>query len=260
MLKVILIGLLLPLLGTTLGAACVYFMKNEPGDKLQQGLSGFASGIMIAASVWSLIIPAIEQTPGEGLSKVLPSIIGFWLGTIFLLLIDYLVPHLHIREDTPEGPKTDVAHNTMMLLAVTIHNIPEGLAVGVVLAGLMEGKAGITYGAALSLAIGVAIQNFPEGAIISLPLHARGQSKNKAFLNGFLSGIVEPIAGLISILAISLVTPAMPYFLTFAAGAMFYVVVEELIPELHEGHHSNIGIIAFSIGFTLMMALDVWLG
>lgn len=256
----VLSGLLLPFLGTTLGSACVYFMRGDLSPSLQKGLSGFAGGIMVAASVWSLIIPAIEQTSGEGFAKVMPAFVGFWLGTLFLLLLDHVIPHLHLGEEEPEGPKANLDNSTMMVFAVTLHNIPEGMAVGVVLAGMISGQTTITAGAALSLALGIAIQNFPEGAIISMPLHAQGDTKNQAFLKGFLSGAVEPIAALFTMMAVGLVVPAMPYLLSLAAGAMMYVVVEELIPELSEGQHSNVGVIAFSLGFTVMMALDVVLG
>lgn len=253
-------GLLIPFLGTALGAACVYFMRGSLHPQVQKGLSGFAGGVMVAASVWSLLMPAIDQGAGQGFQKVGPAVIGFWLGTLLLLLLDHIIPHLHVNEAEPEGPRVHLKKTTMMVFAVTLHNIPEGMAVGVVLAGLLTGTANITSGAALSLAIGIAIQNFPEGAIISMPLHANGMSKHKACLSGILSGIVEPIGAGLTLLAVGFIVPAMPYLLSFAAGAMVYVVVEELIPEMNEGHHSNIGVLAFALGFTLMMALDVVLG
>lgn len=256
----VLYGLALPLLGTTLGGACVFFMKGELNRKLERGLSGFAAGIMVAASIWSLIIPAIEKSPGQGFVKVFPAVAGFWIGTLFLLLLDHIIPHLHVNEDEPEGPKTNLGKSTMMIFAVVLHNIPEGMAVGVLLAGLISGQNEISAGAVLSLSLGIAIQNFPEGAIISMPLHAAGNSKAYSFFGGFLSGIVEPIAAVLTMMAVSFVVPALPYILCFAAGAMMYVVVEELIPEMSQGEHSNIGVVTFSLGFCLMMALDVVLG
>ena len=215
---------------------------------------------MVAASVWSLIIPAMEQSDSMGKLSFLPAVIGFWLGILFLLLLDSVIPHLHMNAEKAEGPKSRLARTTMMVLAVTLHNIPEGMAVGVVYAGFLSGSAEITSGGALALSLGIAIQNFPEGAIISMPLHAEGKSKRKAFFDGVLSGVVEPAAAVLTILLSSVIVPAMPYLLSFAAGAMMYVVVEELIPEMSEGEHSNIGVIMFAAGFTLMMALDVALG
>ncbi len=254
------LGLIIPFFGTTAGAACVFFMKKKMGDKVQRGLTGFASGVMVAASFFSLIIPAIEQSSNFGSMSFIPSAIGFSLGIVFLLILDSVIPHLHLNTDKAEGMKSKLQKTTMMVLAVTLHNIPEGMAVGVVYAGLLSGKTSITASGALALAIGIAIQNFPEGAIISMPLCAEGKNKGKAFLLGMLSGAVEPIGALLTILAVSFIVPAMPYLLSFAAGAMIYVVVEELIPEMSSGEHSNVGVITFSVGFILMMALDVALG
>ena len=258
--KTVMIGLLIPFLGTALGSACVFFMRKQLSDKVQKALTGFAGGVMVAASIWSLIIPAMEQSKSWGKLSFLPAFIGFWLGILFLLLLDSVIPHLHMNATQSEGPKSKLKRTTMMVLAVTLHNIPEGMAVGVVYAGLLSGNAAITTGGALALAIGIAIQNFPEGAIISMPLCAEGKNKGKAFLGGVLSGAVEPVGALLTILAAGLFVPAMPYLLSFAAGAMIYVVVEELIPEMSEGKHSNIGVVMFAFGFTLMMALDVALG
>lgn len=254
------IGILIPFLGTTLGAACVFFMKKSLGDLVQRSLAGFAAGVMVAASIWSLLIPAIEQSERMGRLSFLPAFIGFWAGVLFLLLLDHLIPHLHVGSNQAEGLKSRLGRTTMMVLAVTLHNIPEGMAVGVVFAGYMAGNSTITAAGALALAIGIAIQNFPEGAIISMPLRGQGMSKTKAFVYGSLSGLVEPIGALLTILAASFILPVLPYLLSFAAGAMMYVVVEELIPEMSEGNHSNIGTIVFAVGFTLMMALDVALG
>ncbi|MBQ8080487.1 MAG: ZIP family metal transporter [Clostridia bacterium] len=253
-------GLLIPLIGTSAGAACVFFMRKELSVAVQRALTGFASGVMVAASIWSLLIPAMEQAAPMGALSFLPAVIGFWGGILFLLLLDQVIPHLHMNTDQPEGPKSKLARTTMMVLAVTLHNIPEGMAVGVVYAGYLSGSVEITAGGALALALGIAIQNFPEGAIISMPLHAQGRSKGRAFLDGVLSGAVEPVGAALTILLAGLVVPAMPYLLSFAAGAMIYVVVEELIPEMSAGEHSNIGVILFAAGFTLMMALDVALG
>ncbi len=257
---VVLQGLLIPFAGTALGSAMVFFMKKELGQQVERALTGFASGVMVAASIWSLIIPAMEQTESMGKLAFLPAAIGFWIGVIFLLMLDCIIPHLHMHADKAEGIHSKLKRTTMMVLAVTLHNIPEGMAVGVVYAGFITGNAEITAGGAFALAIGIAIQNFPEGAIISMPLRAEGATKGKAFLYGMLSGAVEPIGALLTILFASLFVPAMPYFLSFAAGAMMYVVVEELIPEMSEGEHSNIGVIMFALGFTVMMALDVALG
>lgn len=258
--KEILTGLLLPFVGTTAGGACVFFMKKELNTNVQKALTGFAAGVMVAASVWSLIIPAMEQSDGMGRLSFVPALIGFWLGILFLLILDNLIPHLHLNSEQAEGPNSHLAATTMMVLAVVLHNIPEGMAVGVVYAGYVSGSAEITAGGALALSLGIAIQNFPEGAIISLPLHAAGKSRPRAFADGMLSGAVEPVAGLLTIMAAGLIVPAMPYLLSFAAGAMIYVVVEELIPEMAEGEHSHIGVLMFAAGFTVMMALDVALG
>ena len=253
-------GIIIPFMGTSLGAACVFFMKNELKKSVQRALSGFAAGVMVAASIWSLIIPAMEQCADMGKLSFVPAFTGFWLGALFLLVLDSVIPHLHLNAEEAEGPKARLKRTTMMVLAVTLHNIPEGMAVGVVFAGLASGNALITSGGALALALGIAIQNFPEGAIISMPLCAEGNSKGKAFLYGVLLGAVEPIGAVLTIVAASFIIPAMPYLLSFAAGAMIYVVVEELIPEMSEGEHSNIGVVMFVMGFTLMMALDVALG
>lgn len=251
------LGLLIPFLGTALGAAMVFFMKNKMNKKLEKILLGFASGVMIAASVWSLIIPSIDMAEEQGKVAWLPASAGFLLGILFLLLLDNLIPHLHINSDKPEGLKAKLQKTTMMVLAVTLHNIPEGMAVGVIFAGALVGDTGITMAGALALAIGIAIQNFPEGAIISMPLKAEGMSKMKAFFYGVLSGIVEPIGAILTILLTKLVVPFLPYLLSFAAGAMIYVVVEELIPSAQDGEHSNLGTIGVAIGFVIMMILDV---
>jgi len=256
----VILGLIIPFIGTSAGAACVFLMKKNLSRSVQRMLTGFAAGVMVAASFWSLIVPAIEQSSGMGNLASLPAFIGFWLGILFLLLLDNIIPHLHMNAQKSEGPKSRLARTTMMVLAVTLHNIPEGMAVGVVYAGFLTGSASITIGGALALAIGIAIQNFPEGAIISMPLHAEGKSKAKSFLYGVLSGVVEPVFGALTVLAAGFIVPAMPYLLSFAAGAMVYVVVEELIPEMSEGEHSNIGVLMFAFGFTVMMSLDVALG
>ena len=248
-------GILIPFLGTSLGAACVFFMKKTLSDTVQRALTGFAAGVMVAASVWSLLIPAIEQSVGMGKFAFVPAVVGFYVGMLFLLLLDHVIPHLHQNSSEAEGPKSQLARTTMMVLAVTLHNIPEGMAVGVVYAGYLSGQAQVTAAGALALSLGIAIQNFPEGAIISMPLHAEGMGKGRAFADGVLSGIVEPIGAVLTILA-----ARMPYLLSFAAGAMLYVVVEELIPEMSQGRHSNIGTICFALGFGLMMVLDVALG
>ena len=253
-------GLLIPFLGTSLGSACVFFMKREISRTVERALQGFAAGVMVAASIWSLLLPAMEQSAGMGKLSFVPTAVGFWLGILFLLLLDRSIPHQHLGSSESEGPKRKLERTTMLVLAVTIHNIPEGMAVGVVYAGFLSGNTGITAMGALSLALGIAIQNFPEGAIISMPLTAEGMSKRRAFWYGAISGAVEPIGAVLTILAAQLVVPALPYLLSFAAGAMIYVVVEELIPEMSEGKHSNIGTVLFAAGFTLMMALDVALG
>lgn len=252
--------LLIPLLGTTLGAAMVFFMKDNINAKIEKTLLGFAAGVMIAASVWSLLIPAIDMSKEQGRIAWLPAAVGFMLGILFLLLIDSIVPHLHLDSDKPEGVKSKFSKTTMMMFAVTIHNIPEGMAVGVAYAGAIMGHSKLSLTAAVALSIGIAIQNFPEGAIISMPLRSEGQSKGKAFLYGAASGVVEPIAALLTILLTSLVVPILPYLLAFAAGAMIYVVVEELVPESQTGKHTNIGTIGVAVGFVLMMVLDVALG
>ena len=258
--KAVIIGILIPFLGTTLGSAGVFFMRKSLGVSVQRALAGFAAGVMVAASIWSLIIPAIEQSENLGKLSFLPALIGFWVGVLFLLMLDRLIPHLHIGSEQAEGPKSKLGRTTMMVLAVTLHNIPEGMAVGVMYAGFLAGNAQITAASALVLSIGIAIQNFPEGAIISMPLRAEGESKGKAFLGGVFSGAVEPIGAILTIIAAQLVIPLLPYFLSFAAGAMLYVVVEELIPEMSQGRHYNIGTIFFAVGFSVMMTLDVALG
>ena len=250
-------GILIPFLGTTLGAACVFFMRKQLSDAIQRILTGFAAGVMVAASVWSLLIPAMEQGADMGKGAVIPAAVGFWLGILFLLILDRLIPHLHRNADQPEGVKSGFGRTTMMLLAVTLHNIPEGMAVGVVYAGFLTGNGEITAAGALALSLGIAIQNFPEGAIISMPLRAEGMKKGQAFLSGVLSGVVEPLGAVLTILAAQFVVPALPYLLSFAAGAMLYVVVEELIPEMSAGKHSNIGTVSFALGFSVMMVLDV---
>lgn len=252
--------LLIPFAGTVIGSAFVFFMKREMPALLQKALLGFASGVMVAASVWSLLIPSMEMTVSEGWTSVLPASVGFLAGIVFLLAIDYLTPHLHIGEDKPEGPKSKISKTAMLALAVTIHNIPEGMAVGVLVAGAISDGMAIAPAAAMATAIGIAVQNVPEGAIISMPMRAAGNSRWRSFLIGGLSGIVEPVGALLVILLASLMTPILPYFLAFAAGAMIYVVVEELIPEASEGQHSNIGTVGFAVGFVLMMVLDVVLG
>ena len=253
-------GILIPFLGTAMGAACVFFMKKSLGDLVQRSLAGFAAGVMVAASIWSLLIPAIEQSNDLGKLSFLPAFTGFWLGVLFLLALDHLIPHLHVDSEQAEGPKTKLGRTTMMVLAVTLHNIPEGMAVGVMYAGFLAGNAQITATSALALSLGMAIQNFPEGAIISMPLRAEGEGKGRAFWGGVLSGVVEPIGAVVTILAAQLVIPALPYLLSFAAGAMLYVVVEELIPEMSQGKHSNLGTVFFAAGFSVMMVLDVALG
>ena len=256
----ILQGILLPFLGTSLGAACVFFMRGAMNHTLQRALTGFAAGVMVAASVWSLLIPAMDQASGMGVWSFVPAVAGFWMGIVFLLALDRAIPHLHLNSDSAEGPRSKLPRSTMMVLAVVLHNLPEGMAIGVVYAGLITENAGVSLAGALALSIGIAIQNFPEGAIVSMPLRAEGVSKPKAFLLGVLSGAVEPIGAFLTILAATYVVPFLPYLLSFAAGAMIYVVVEELIPEMSEGEHSHIGTVMFAAGFALMMALDVALG
>jgi len=258
--ETIALGLLLPLLGTMVGSAFVFFMKDSMPERVQKSLLGFASGVMVAASVWSLLIPAMEMEEGKGAWAVVPAAAGFLLGIGFLLLLDELTPHLHIGTNTPEGPRSKLSRTAMLTLAVTIHNLPEGMAVGVVFAGAEQGAALITLTSAVAVSLGIAIQNIPEGAIISMPMRAEGNSRWRSFLIGSLSGAVEPLGGLAVILLASLLTPVLPYMLAFAAGAMFYVVVEELIPEASSGKHSNLSTIGFAIGFVLMMVLDVVMG
>ncbi len=254
------IVLLIPFLGTALGSAMVFFMKKSINKTIEKLLIGFAGGVMISASFWSLLMPSMEMATEQHEISWLPASIGFLLGIFFLLILDSIIPHLHLHADKPEGIKAKIKESTMLVFAVTLHNIPEGMAMGVTLAGAMIGNVGISLVGALSLAIGIAIQNFPEGAIISMPLKSQGMSKSKAFIYGTLSGIVEPISAVITILLTNAIVPILPYLLAFAAGAMMYVVVEELIPESQEGEHSNIGTIGVAIGFVIMMILDVALG
>ena len=257
MTSAVLFGILIPFMGTTLGAASVFVMRHTLRDAVQRALTGFAAGVMVAASVWSLLIPAMEQTGDTGIVAV---VISFWLGVGFLLLLDHVVPHMHQKSEEAEGPHANLKRSTMLMLAVTLHNIPEGMAVGAVFAGLLMDNAEITLASATALSLGIAIQNFPEGAILSLPLHAEGMQKRKAFYEGALSGVVEPIAAVVTIVASEWLVPLLAGLLSFAAGAMFYVVVEELIPEMSAGKHSHAGVLAFMAGFTVMMVLDVVLG
>lgn len=252
-------GIMIPFIGTMAGAGCVYFMKNKMNNLIQKILLGFASGVMVAASVWSLLIPAMDMSQDMGKLAFVPAAAGFILGIAFLLILDKAIPHMHL-DNEKEGPESNLKKSTMLVLAVTLHNIPEGMAVGVIFAGLATGSQGVTYAGALALSIGIAIQNFPEGAIISMPLRSAGLSKNKSFIYGALSGIVGPMGAAITVLLASYVVPILPYLLAFAAGAMIYVVVEELIPEASQGSHSNIATIGFAIGFVVMMVLDVALG
>ena len=256
----IFLGILIPFIGTTLGSACVFFMKKSLGDLIQRSLAGFAAGVMVAASIWSLMIPAIEQSEDMGELAFFPAFIGFWAGILFLFALDNLIPHLHVGSEQAEGLKSRLGRTTMMVLAVTLHNIPEGMAVGVMYAGFLSDSMQITAAGAMALSLGIAIQNFPEGAIISMPLRAEGESKSRAFLGGVLSGVVEPIGAVLTIIAAQLVITALPYLLSFAAGAMIYVVIEELIPEMSQGRHSDLGTIFFAAGFSVMMVLDVALG
>ena len=256
---VIFLGLIIPFIGTTAGAACVLFMRSELKPQIQKALLGFAAGVMVAASVWSLLIPAMEMSDYMGKFAFVTAAIGFLLGIAFLLILDQVIPHMHIGSDETEGPRCSLKKSTMLVLAVTIHNIPEGISSGAVFAGLITGNTNVTLAGAFSLAIGIAIQNLPEGFIVSLPIRSE-RGRGKAFMSGMMSGIVEPIAGGITVLLAAYITPALPYLLAFAAGAMIYVVVEELIPESTEGEHSNIGTIGFAIGFVIMMILDVALG
>lgn len=254
------LGILIPFIGTTLGAACVFFMQKAMNITLQKILSGFAAGVMIAASVWSLLIPSMDMAQNLGKLAFLPAAVGMMFGIAFLLFLDRLIPHLHVNEEKPEGPKTSLKKSSMLILAVTLHNIPEGMAVGAVFAGMLADSELITVMGAFALSIGIAIQNLPEGAIISMPVCAAGLSKKKAFMYGMLSGVVEPAGAVLTIWLSGFLIPLLPYLLSFAAGAMIYVVVEELIPEAVEGEHTNIGTISFAVGFILMMALDVALG
>lgn len=255
----IFIGLIIPFIGTTLGAACVLFLQNELKPVIQKSLLGFAAGVMVAAAIWSLLIPAMEMSEGMGKLAFLPAAVGFLLGIAFLLLLDRMIPHLHLESDEAEGPKSSLKKSTMLILAVTIHNIPEGISSGAIFAGLLTHNSNVTLAGAFALSIGIAIQNLPEGFIVSLPIRSE-RGRGRAFASGMMSGIVEPIAGGITVLLSRYLTPALPYLLAFAAGAMIYVVVEELIPESAEGEHSNIGTIGFAVGFVIMMILDVALG
>ena len=254
------IGIMIPFAGTILGSAGVFLMRKMLGETMQRALSGLAAGVMVAASIWSLIIPAIEQASDKGIWSFIPAVAGFWGGILFLLILDNIIPHIHKNSENPEGIKTGFKRTTMMVFAVALHNIPEGMAVGVVYAGYLSDNTALTAMGALALSIGIAVQNLPEGAIVSMPLCSEGMSKPKAFLSGVLSGIVEPAGALLTIIAAGFVLPLLPYLLSFAAGAMIYVVVEELIPEMATGKHSNIGTVFFAIGFSLMMVLDVALG
>lgn len=253
-------GIFIPFIGTALGAACVFFLKGEMHRQLQRALTGFAAGVMVAASIWSLIIPAMNQSEHLGKLAFLPALIGVWGGVIFLMIMDRVVPHLHMNSECPEGMHCNLGKSSMLVLAVALHNLPEGMAVGVVLAGWLAGDHGISWASALALSLGIALQNLPEGAIISMPLKSNGMKRGKAFGMGVISGIVEPIGAVLTILLAGYVMPVLPYMLSFAAGAMLYVVVEELIPEMSEGEHSHAGTLFFTIGFTLMMVLDVALG
>lgn len=256
----ILSAVFLPFLGTAIGAGFVFFLKGQMNRTLQRSLTGFAAGVMVAASVWSLIIPAMEQSSHMGKLSFLPAFVGVWAGFLFLLALDHLIPHLHMNSSRPEGAPCNLGKSTMMVLAVALHNLPEGMAVGVVVAGWVTGNESISAAAALALSLGIALQNLPEGAIISMPLKSNGMKRGRAFAYGVLSGAVEPIGAILTILLAEILVPVLPYLLTFSAGAMLYVVVEELIPEMSEGEHSNVGTIFFAIGFTLMMVLDVALG
>ena len=252
-------GIMIPFLGTAAGAACVFFLKGQLNEKIHKALNGFAAGVMVAASVWSLLIPAMNQSEHMGKLAFIPAVAGFWLGVLFLLALDHIVPHIH-GDGESEGPEVSLKKTTRLLFAVTLHNIPEGMAAGVVYTGLLSGNSEITVAGALALSIGLAIQNFPEGAIISMPLRSEGWTKGKAFAGGALSGIVEPLGAALTILAAGIFVPILPYLLSFSAGAMIYVVVEDLIPEMSQGKHSNIGTVFFAVGFSIMMVLDVALG
>lgn len=256
----LIIGLLIPFLGTVIGSSFVFFIKDTVPPRVQKTLMGFASGVMVAASVWSLLIPGMEINAEAGTRAVVPVVLGFLTGMAFLLLIDNLTPHIHPGDSSPEGPRSRLSRTSMLVLAVTIHNLPEGMAVGTVLAGSMQGEAGITVAAAVAMSVGIALQNIPEGAIVSMPLRAAGGSRLKAFFMGSMSGIVEPLGSVVVLLLASFIVPALPFLLAFAAGAMLYVVIEELIPEASQGEHSNLSTIGFAIGFSMMMVLDVVLG
>lgn len=256
----IVVALTVPLAGTTIGSGMAFFMKKQMSIPFQKALLGFAAGVMIAASVWSLINPAIEMAGEQGVIAWLPAAVGFLAGMGLLLVIDSLLPHLHIDAKKPEGVPSNFKNSTMLFFAIALHNLPEGMAVGVVLAGFLSGESTIALAGVVALAIGIAIQNIPEGAVISMPLVSSGLSKGRAFGLGFLSGVIEPLGALLMLAFTSLVTPFLPYVLAFAAGAMIYVVVEELIPETQAGEHSNVGTIGVALGFTLMMVLDVALG
>ena len=253
-------GVMIPFLGTVLGSSMVFFAKGEMNRQVQRALTGFAAGVMTAASVWSLLIPAMNHAEDMGKLAFIPAAVGFWIGILFLLILDRSVPHMHMNSCEAEGPKCSMKKSSMLVLAVTLHNLPEGMAVGVVIAGWLSGDSLVPVSAVMALSLGIAIQNFPEGAIISMPLYSQGMSRGKAFLYGSLSGVVEPVGAMLTILAAGLVTPLLPYLLRFAAGAMIYVVVEELIPEMSEGEHSHAGTLFFAVGFVLMMILDVALG
>lgn len=256
----IIIIVMMPFVGTTLGAACVFFQKEATPLAIRKALMGFAAGVMVAASVWSLLIPSMEFNASSEESRVVPAALGFFMGIMFLLLLDRFTPHQHIDSNESEGPKSRLSKTSKLALAVTIHNIPEGIAIGITLAGAMEESAYISMSGALALAIGLAVQNFPEGAIVSMPMRELGNSRRRSFAIGTLSGFVEPVAAVATIVLASLVSHVFPYLLAFGAGAMMYVVVEELIPETSQGRHSNLGTVGFAIGFVLMMVLDVVLG
>lgn len=258
--KELIVGLILPFLGTALGAACVFLIRKKIVPGLQKGMTGFAAGVMVAASIWSLLIPSMEMTGAEGLMSVVPAVVGFMGGVLFLLILDEIVPHQHIDGGESEGPRSRISKTSKLVFAITLHNIPEGMAVGVALAAALEHNAYLSMAGALALSAGIALQNFPEGAIVSMPLHGAGNSRFKSFAIGTLTGIVEPLGAVVTILLASMIVPVLPYLLAFAAGAMMYVVVEELIPETQEGKHSNMGTVGFSLGFVLMMILDVVLG
>ena len=253
-------GVMIPFLGTVLGSSMVFFAKGEMNRQVQRALTGFAAGVMTAASVWTQLIPAMNHAEDMGKLAFIPAAVGFWIGILFLLILDRSVPHMHMNSCEAEGPKCSMKKSSMLVLAVTLHNLPEGMAVGVVIAGWLSGDSLVPVSAVMALSLGIAIQNFPEGAIISMPLYSQGMSRGKAFLYGSLSGVVEPVGAMLTILAAGLVTPLLPYLLSFAAGAMIYVVVEELIPEMSEGEHSHAGTLFFAVGFVLMMILDVALG